>query len=425
LWRQCLSIWNAWRIQRILKFVALPLAINSAQWFVSGVHAETEFIPAVNLSQRYDSNVFFGPFVPEGRQKWDLSTTVGTNLQVVNKSRLGDTVLNAGVNGSVYAYNTDLSFVSTSLFAGSDLSGWTNELLSGLKVQVSDSFLYTPESPAFLTGGRAADASDVFSRGIQTVRANTFRNTFAAGGTYSFTRSLGLRTDYSFSIYRYGNFISTVPTGSPVAFFDSTLHTIAAGPTYQMEGGDTLFMRYGYTTVSTSGEGEFKGVNLNFASHTLQPEYVTRRLPGYTVTISGGGTVVEQGGGSQAFFSGRLALATEYDRRTQVQISISRRAAPAFIGSGGALISSLAQLNVNHGLSKLLRLSVAGGYAYNETTPVRVFTFTSYTASAMLEYKVTRSTFLSLSQEYYRFSYTGILPFERHVTMLMLRTEWK
>jgi hypothetical protein len=184
-------------------------------------------------------------------------------------------------------------------------------------------------------------------------------------------------------------------------------------------------MRYGYTTVHSSGEGDFQGVNVNFASHTFQPEYVTRRLPGYTVTASAGATVVEQGGGSQAFFSGRLALATEYDRRTQVQMSVSRRAAPAFVGSGGALISSLAQLNLSHRLSKLLRLTATGGYAYNETTPVKVFTFTSYTASAMLEYKLTKSAVLSLSQEYYRFSYTGILPFERHVTMLMLTTEWK
>jgi hypothetical protein len=412
-------------MQRSVCLFGLIVMLGIDPWFCSRAHAETQFIPTTSLSQRYDSNVFFGPFVPEGRQKWDLSTTVGTNLQVLNKSRLGDSVLNVGANGSVYAYNTDLSFVSTNVFAGSDLSGWTNELVPGLKVQVSDSFLYTPESPAFLTGGKPGETADIFSRGIQAVRANTYRNTFSAVGTYSFTRSAGLRTDYSYSIYRFGNFISTVPTGSPIAFFDSTLHTVAAGPTYTFGGGDTLFMRYSYTTVNSSGEGDFQGVHVHFAAHTLQPEYVTRILPGYTLTISGGGTLIEQEGGSRTFFSGRLALSTNYDRRTQVQMSVSRRAAPGFVGTGGALISNLAQVSLSHGFSKLLRLTVNGAYGYNESAPVATFTFTSYTASAILDYKLTRNTFLSVSQEYYHFSYTGILPFDRYVTMLMLRTEWK
>jgi hypothetical protein len=402
----------------------LIVAISIDPWLCFRGHAETQFIPTTSLSQRYDSNIFFGPFVPEGRQKWDLSTTVGANIQVLNKSRLGDSVLNAGVNGSVYAYNTDLSFVSTNVFAGSDLSGWTNELVPGLKVQVSDSFLYTPESPAFLTGGRPGATADVFSRGIQAVRANTYRNTFSTVGTYSLTRSVGLRSDYVFAMYRFGSFIVTPDPGVPVAFFDTTSHTIAAGPTYTFGGGDTLYMRYSYTTVDSKGEGNVQGSSFSYVAHTFQPEYVTRIFSGYTLTVSGGGTLIEQEG-SRMFFSGRLALATEVDRRTQVQMSVSRRAAPAFFGTGGALISNLAQVSLSHRFSKLLRLTVFGNYGYNETTPVKDFTFTSYTASARLDYKLTRSTVLSLSQEYNRFSYTGILPFDRYVTMLMLTTEWK
>jgi hypothetical protein len=393
-------------------------------WLCSRVHAETQFIPTTSLSQRYDSNVFFGPFVPEGRQKWDLSTTIGTNIQVLNKSRLGDSILNAGVSGSVYAYNTDLSFVSTSVFAGSDLSGWTNELLPGLKFQVSNSFLYTPESPAFLTGGKPGQTADVFSRGIQAVRANTYRNTLSAVGTYAFTRAFGVRSDYTFSIYRFGSFVVTPAPNVPVAFFDTTSHTIAAGPTYTFGGGDTLYMRYSYTTVDSKGEANVQGSSFSYVAHTFQPEYVTRVFAGYTLTMSGGGTLIEQEG-SRVFFSGKLALATEVDRRTQVQMSVSRRAAPAFFGTGGALISNLAQLSLSHRFSKLLRLTVFGNYGYNETTPVKDFTFTSYTASARLDYKLTRSTVLSLSQEYNRFSYTGIDPFDRYVTMLMLATEWK
>ena len=387
----------------------------------SSALAETKITPAVILSQRYDSNVFLGPpeFVP-GRQIWDLVTTAGANVNVENKSRLGDSVLNVGVNGNVFAYNTDLSFVSTSVFAGSDLSGWMSELLPGLTFRVSDSFQYTPEPPAFLTGGKPGETSDVFSRGIQAVRANTFTNIFLANADYSISRSVGLRTDYSHSFFKVGQIFITTTAGVPVAFFDTQIHSVSTGPTYTFEGGETLFLKYNYMTGQTSGEG----VTLPFSAHTLAPEYVSRILPGWLITMSGGATIVEQAG-NRTFFSGKLALAPSHDRPTQVRVSVSRQAAPAFFGAGGALISNIAQLSVSHRFSKVLLLTLSGNYAYNVSAPVDSFTFESVTGSALLEYKLTRSTTLGLSQEYNRYSYTGIVPFDRYATILTLKTEWK
>ncbi len=381
--------------------------------------AETEFIPSVILSQRYDSNVFYGPkeFIPSGRQAWDFVTTAGTQMQILNKSRLGDTAISAGVDGNVFAYNTDLSFVSANVNATSDLSGWAHDLLPGLSLQISDRFLYTPEPPAFLTGGVPSDAADVFSRGIQTVRANTFKNVLTVGSHYSVSRSVGLRADYYHSLYRAGRL--SLLSAVPVVFFDTTVHTVTTGPTFKFGGRDTLFLPYSYS----AGETASSVTTINYAVHTLQPEYVSGFFPGYTLTVSAGATMVEQAG-NRAFFSGRLSLFTNYDRRTVVGMSLSRRAAPAFFGIGGAIISNAAQLSFSHGLSRVLRLIVLGNYAYNESTPVDVFTFTSITGSARLEYKMTRSTQLALSQEYNRFSYTGIPTFDRYATMLMLSTAW-
>ena len=78
-----------------------------------------------------------------------LSRRWGQRLTILNKSRLGDTVVRAGVDGNAYAYNSDLAYVSTNVLASSDLSDWAQELLPGLKLRISDAFRYTPQQPAF------------------------------------------------------------------------------------------------------------------------------------------------------------------------------------------------------------------------------------------------------------------------------------
>ena len=88
------------------------------------------------------------------------------------------------------------------------------------------------------------------------------------------------------------------------------------------------------------------------------------------------------------------------------------------------MISNVVQLYVVHKLSRLLNLTVSGNYAQNESTAVD-FKFDTLIASAKLEYKLTRSTQISLTQEYNHFSYTGTSPFDRYATTLMLTTLWK
>ena len=167
--------------------------------------------------------------------------SVGASVQVLNKSRLGDSVLVAGVNRRCICIQYRFVLrINKLLLAGSDLSGWTNELVPGLKFRVSDCFLYTPEPPAFFTGGQPGETSDIFTRGIQAVRANTLDHC-SAQGNYSLSRSVGLQTKYTYSILRVGQIFTTSPAGAPVQFFDATLHTLSAGPTYQLRGRDTLF----------------------------------------------------------------------------------------------------------------------------------------------------------------------------------------
>ena len=129
------------------------LAIGSIAGMAVGsrAQAETQYTPSVSLAQRYNSNVWNTAVsrIPQGKQSWDLVTTLGTEVIILNKSRLGDTEVRAGVDGNVYAYNTDLSYASGGMRATSDLSNWAQELLPGLKLRISDAFRYTPNQAAF------------------------------------------------------------------------------------------------------------------------------------------------------------------------------------------------------------------------------------------------------------------------------------
>src|SRR5580765_7423237 len=104
------------------------LAIASIAGIAVGsrAQAETKYTPSVSLAQRYDSNVYITAkeFIPPGTQSWDLVTTLAAKATILNKSRLGDTVIRAAVDGNAYAYNSNLAFASTNVLASSDMTDW-------------------------------------------------------------------------------------------------------------------------------------------------------------------------------------------------------------------------------------------------------------------------------------------------------------
>jgi hypothetical protein len=380
------------------------------------------------MSESYDSNIFrtTRSGVPRGRQHWDFVTTAAAIVDVEDKSRLADSLFRAGVNGNAFAYNTDRAFVSGSLFATSDMTRGVSELVRDLRLRISDSFRYTPESPAFLTGGHPADTADLYTRGVQGYRANTYSNTLSAYSGYTLSRSFSLNTNYSYSIFRTGRIDATVAGSNPVSYFNNTQHSADIGPTYTFDGGDTLFFKFNHTTGETKPEGP--GATRNYVFQSIAPEYVAKTVvPGWTLTFSAGASRVEQAGRgrSRIYMSGKLGFATDYDPRTHVAMSVSRQAIPSFFGTGSSLISNVARFTVRYDFSRLVQLTAGVNYAYNEAVPVKTFAFRTVGGIAALDYSLTQSTTVSLSQEYTYYERTGVLPYDRIITMLTLKTEWK
>ena len=128
-------------------------------------------------------------------------------------------------------------------------------------------------------------------------------------------------------MFRRGRSDPTSDSLDAVAYFNNTQHAVDIGPTYTFDRGDTLFFKYNYSKGESVPEGG--GATTSYTFQTIAPVYVTKAVPGWTLTISGGPTLVKQLG-NHVFLSGKLGLATDYDRRTHVEMWVSREARPSY-----------------------------------------------------------------------------------------------
>ena len=402
----------------------LIAAIAAQRCFgASYANATTRIVPSISVSERYDTNVFLAPrsFVPTGRQAWDLVSTIAPVVEVINTSHQAQTNITAGVNGNVFAYNRDLSFIGTNVDASSKLDGWIGKLIPGAKLRIAETFRFTPEPPGFITGGKPSPTADAFARGIQATRANTYINIVSTDGSYALSRTVSLRGDYSYSTFKAGSIF--IQPGSGLSFFNTNMHQWSVGPSLRMTRGDTLSLNYQSTTMTLSGAGTVS----SFTGRGISAQY-SKVTPAWTVRVSGGATLLEEG--NRLFFSGKLDLIKDYDPSTKMTLTASRGIAPAFFGApgGGALISTTAEVSVDRRVSKSLSFRAAGNYGYNETAPEKVTTFNSISLNAMLTYALTRTTSASLSYNYtyFKVSQPEQLPFlvERSLVTLSITAKW-
>lgn len=394
------------------------LDISEESW----VYAETQIIPSISVSERYDTNVFFAPrsFVPAGTKLWDFVTTAAPQVEVLNKNQQAETSIRAGVSGNAFINNPDLAFVSTNLDATSRLDGLIGQLIPGAKLRVSESFRYTPEPPAFLTGGKPGATADSFTRGLQGFRANTFANIASAQGAYSLSQTVTLRGDYSYSLFRAGTFFVQSTGGGPT-FFDTNIQRWSVGPSVRLTSADTVTLKYQDTQMNQAGTT----TNLNFTTRAVLGEYVFRTSD-LTATMTGGGTFLEQG--DHLFASGGLVLEWNYDRSTRLRLTGSRDIVPGFFGLAGALITNTVSLTAERQLSKVLSLTTTGNYAYGQIEPAKTQTYESYAGSVQMRYFITRTLSASLSYTYSSFSYNSppSAPFvvPRQFFMFSLEARW-
>jgi hypothetical protein len=192
-----------------------------------------------------------------------------------------------------------------------------------------------------------------------------------------------------------------------------------------MTNRDAVALLYEQRLISQTQSQTATGPSLNTKAQTVTANYY-RAAPFWSFAIAGGVTLVEPA--SKAFPTGSISISNNPERSTTVQLTLSRQATPSFYITAGANISNLAQLQVTHRYTRLLTLrgSVNGGY--NQTIPLTTnTTFTNFTLSAGLNYRITKTFSFDLYYDHNDFktdspglSYTVL----RNVVGISLAMQW-
>lgn len=392
---------------------------------------DTKIIPSVTLSQRYDSNVLFAASGSQiGLTQWDFVTTASPTIQVINKNRYADSSLTAGVNGNLFVNNPDLNFVSTNLTGTTALDRTINRFFHGAKLQISDTFSFSPESPSFVSPADPVQTDNPFARGIVPVRANLYTNTVLLAGAYPVSPGFVLQGTYSYSFLRVGEIFVQQPVNAQAAFFNTDQHTWSLGPTWQVSRTDSFSVFYRSTSSSLSPtSGAFTAVD--FQTHGAEGTYSTTSAD-WGAVVSAGATVLDLD--NRAYWTGSLSLSRKVGQTTTFRVLGSRAFAPAFFATGGALISTNAGLSVDHRFSRSLLFTGSANYALNEVAPVEFVRFESYSATGLLSYNLSRTLAASVGYSYTYFEVSAPMAaatdlagyiINRHVLTLSLTGTWK
>jgi opacity protein-like surface antigen len=392
-------------------------------------YAETAIIPSADVAGRYDTNIFNRPAAllrdAQGKtpQIEDFVTTVGGAVQLLHETRDVDAKIKVGGNFNAYAENTGLNFFTATLTGQIGLDRWVDQYVRGAKLQIKESFLYTPETPGFVTGVRQIVAQDgTFQTGIQGFRANTFTNTTGVTGSYPLSRDLALEGGYTFALRRVGRILGGGVGG--VAFFDTTSHTWHGGPRYQLTKNDSIAAVYRQSFILQTFPGSSRPFSTTLV--TLAGDY-TKVFQEWKLSVEGGITFIEPAG--RSFPSGNLTVSTTPERDTVLHLTLARVARPSIFLRGGAVITNTAVVGVSHKIYERLMFEGTVAYGYNQFFPdTSNSIFQSFTGVARLSYNLTRNITGDVSYQYTHVDNSGSTTeyqFSRNIIGFFLTAEWK
>ncbi|MBI5855466.1 MAG: hypothetical protein HZB35_09620 [Nitrospirae bacterium] len=389
---------------------------------------ETRVVPSISLSERYDSNVFFG-LAGQGPSKDDYVTNVTPQASVIHK---GDTLegrMTGGFTAEAYANNPGLNYVGANGSASVILDRAVNRLVRNAKLQLTESFMYTPQLPAFLSPVKSEDPgsiTDTIVRGQQAARANTFTITHGATGSYDLSRDASVNAGYTYTYLKFGNSFASPGTGG--TFFNTHFQTATLGLRESITPNDNLFLSYVYS--QTNFKGNVGGGISEFTTHMGRLGYTKQLTTTLTATV-GGGLIYIGPPDKTIQYVGDASLSYRYDR-TIWTAGYSRAVVPAISGQPLPLVSQTLTGSVQQPFTAKLNAVLSGNYAVSESTPTPIIKFTSIGSTLAVNYifleDQTTTYTISGSHSYQDYSiiFGGPeLKFDRHVGMLTLKIAWK
>ncbi len=400
------------------KFIILSLAvlwIASLYGTLEFASAQTysQYIPAIAMSESYDSNVFFNNIPGD---KSDFITTITPSIRTDQRGRLinwGGSLL---LNGSIYAKNPSLNYISVSGSVNATLDNWLAQFVKRTSLSVSDFITYTPTPPAFYSPpSTGSTAAENFAHGIQGARANSFFNVFGLTGGYIFNPMTSLRANLTHQYMRFGKSYTSVAGGG---YFTSQYLTAGVGPQFAVTARDNVTVQATYTAAYYSTSSfELMGATLGW-----QRKWTQKLSSNLT-----GGVSQFLGAAKDLQYLGSASISWQ-ERSTTTTLSFSRSVFPSFYVQATPLISNVATLSVNHQFTGKLNGTASANYAQNESVGGGGVKFISYFGTANLNYSFTQRLIGSASYSHFKSDskFTGQdLSFNRDLVMLTIRYEWR
>jgi hypothetical protein len=376
--------------------------------------SETNVIPSLRLSERYDSNVYF----VQGRNLEDYVTTVNPQLRVIHKRQLVEAMVGGGATAETYVKNSGLNYVAGNGFVDLNLDRAMGELVRGLGLRMSDAYIYTPQLPAFAapTGGSQIPESSV--EGIQARRANSHINSGRVELSYAPSPVLTFTSTYRDQRRQFANTVQTPSAVVQDGLINTTFQTVTSGPAVKISPLDTGSLVYQYQkgTYSTT----------DFSTHGAIAGWTRSITPALTAAVTGGAAVFSTSNDLQYLGSALLDWRGE---NTDVTLSYSRRIAPSFSVTATALLSQVVTGTVTYRPTGSLALSLNGNYAHNQSLPdSSLLKYEAYAVTPSVNYEINRVMTATLSYTHSEFQRTissQESQFDRNIVLLRLVAEWE
>lgn len=241
-------------------------------------------IPSILVGQRYDSNVLFmakGRSTP-GLSKEDWVTTAIPQVRGLYTGSLATVEAQASAVGEYYAKNTGLSYVGTRVGGLLDVSRLVSRVWEGTRLRLSNTYSYTPQPPAFLTGDLSGEGANPFVRGFQVGRVNTQTNVFNVNLTAPLTQVLNVTGAYTNGFIKFG----ASQAQQPGQLLDTHYQTYTTGLALDLSRQDTV-------SVNFVGADYSYGTRGTFTTHGGTVGWIRRFTPNVTLNSTAGALVVE------------------------------------------------------------------------------------------------------------------------------------
>lgn len=438
--------------------------------------AETLVVPAITVSERYDSNVFNSEVVP-GVKPSDYVSSVAPQVRMLHKGALGEGTFQLIGIGEKYINNPDLDYFGGGGGFNFNLDRLVKQFMPQASLLVTDNIFYTPQAPSYSVSDAPGETLNPLTRGIQIVRVRTLTNNASAVGRYALTPTVNFVATYVHSMIRYGG---TFTSAIGFNLIDTNSQLITAGPQFQVSRQDILGVSYIYQQTDFLG-GQTTGIANQFVTHGGTATWLRNWSPEVKSNVYGGASVLQQdsglpsGGGGQGtsgtpvYYNGGASLTWTETSGGSSTVMGAVSPSPGLGGgggggfSGGGAAKTLAALNYSVGvfpstysagvplISHVLTASVNrrigsnvygwgnGNYSRNDSlssaTSFADISFQSYGGGGGVAYMFTPTLFASLNADYQRLKGNGLgvsgvsggasANFERYTTMLSLTTFWK